>query len=261
VTSRAAAAAETCELLHWDTEHFGIRVARVRAQRLDPTSVDEVLAWAASHEIACLYLLADSSHPETLQLAASRGFRFVDVRLTLARGLDDPPPDPAAPGIILRPAVTEDEAALVALAAASHGDTRFYADGRFDPAAVESLYRTWMRGSLDGRMADFVLVAEATGQPLGYISGRTSREETLGSIELVGVSPPGRRLGVGRALVNAALGHFYRAGLSGTSVVTQGRNVAAQRLYQAGGFRTELVQLWYHRWADECSDRGGRPRG
>lgn len=261
MTSRAATAAETCELLHWDTEHFGVRVARVRAHRLDPSSVDEALAWAASRQIACLYLLADSSHPETLRLAASRGFRFVDVRITLGRRLDNLPPDPAPPGIVLRPAVTDDEAALVALAAASHDDTRFYADGRFDPGAVESLYRTWMRGSLDGRMADFVFVAEATGQPLGYIAGRTSREKAVGSIELVGVSAPGRRVGVGRALVNAASSHFQRAGLSSTSVVTQGRNVPAQRLYQACGFRTELVQLWYHRWADECSDGGGRPRG
>lgn len=261
MTSRAAAAAETCELLHWDTEHFGVRVARVRAHRLDPSSVNAALAWAASREIACLYLLADSSDPETLRLAASRGFRFVDVRVTLGRRLDDAPPDPAPPAIILRPAVAEDEAALVALAAASHDDTRFYADGRFGRGAVDSLYRTWMRGSLNGRMADFVLVAEATGEPLGYITGRMSREKTVGSIELVGVSPPGRRVGVGRALVNAALTHFRRAGLSSTSVVTQGRNVAAQRLYQACGFRTELMQLWYHRWADECSDGGGRPSG
>ena len=32
------------------------------------------------------------------------------------------------------------------------------------------------------------------------------------------------------------------------SVVTQGRNVAAQRLYQSAGFRTAAVQLWHHCW-------------
>jgi hypothetical protein len=30
--------------------------------------------------------------------------------------------------------------------------------------------------------------------------------------------------------------------------VTQGRNVAAQCLYQACGFRTALTQVVYHRW-------------
>jgi hypothetical protein len=31
-------------------------------------------------------------------------------------------------------------------------------------------------------------------------------------------------------------------------VVTQGRNYAAQRLYQRNQFRTCEVQLWYHKW-------------
>jgi len=31
-------------------------------------------------------------------------------------------------------------------------------------------------------------------------------------------------------------------------VVTQGRNLAAQRLYQRNGFVTASLQLWYHRW-------------
>ena len=32
------------------------------------------------------------------------------------------------------------------------------------------------------------------------------------------------------------------------TVVTQGRNLAAQRLYQGNGFVTASLQLWYHRW-------------
>ena len=31
-------------------------------------------------------------------------------------------------------------------------------------------------------------------------------------------------------------------------VVTQGGNVAAQRVYQHAGFRTARTELWYHRW-------------
>jgi hypothetical protein len=31
-------------------------------------------------------------------------------------------------------------------------------------------------------------------------------------------------------------------------VITQGRNVRAQRLYQRSGFVTASSQLWYHRW-------------
>ena len=31
-------------------------------------------------------------------------------------------------------------------------------------------------------------------------------------------------------------------------VVTQGRNVAAQRLYQKCGFASSSMEIWFHRW-------------
>jgi hypothetical protein len=30
--------------------------------------------------------------------------------------------------------------------------------------------------------------------------------------------------------------------------VTQGKNIAAQRLYQKNGFLIRDLQLWYHKW-------------
>jgi hypothetical protein len=39
------------------------------------------------------------------------------------------------------------------------------------------------------------------------------------------------------------------------TVVTQGRNLPAQRLYQSRGFRTQRLQVWHHLWLDEIVDR------
>jgi len=38
--------------------------------------------------------------------------------------------------------------------------------------------------------------------------------------------------------------------------VTQGSNIAAQRLYQRSGFLPKSVQLWYHFWPREQRDEG-----
>jgi dTDP-4-amino-4,6-dideoxy-D-galactose acyltransferase len=244
-------ATEPCELLPWDTEHFGVRVARVRTRRLDADGLDRILAWAAAHEVACLYLLADAQDSATWRLAASRGFRFVDLRMTLRRRLGRGKESPSGRDVGVRAARPGDEAALVEMARAGHVDSRFYADGRFDLRAVEALYERWLRGSLDGVLADAVLVAEASGVPAGYVTVRLDHEHGTGRIELLGVSRRWRSAGLGRSLVLAALDRFRDAGLEATSVVTQGRNVAGQRLYQACGFRTQLVELWYHRWSEE----------
>ena len=51
-----------------------------------------------------------------------------------------------------------------------------------------------------------------------------------------------------KALIAAALDWCEAEGAEEVAVVTQGRNVAAQRLYQRCGFVTQRLELWYHKW-------------
>ena len=69
-------------------------------------------------------------------------------------------------------------------------------------------------------------------------------------IGLVGMDPPvaGRRLG--RRMIYSVLNILVDRGVKTVNVVTQGRNYAAQNLYQSVGFRTKTTQLWYHKWMD-----------
>ena len=46
----------------------------------------------------------------------------------------------------------------------------------------------------------------------------------------------------------SALDWFATQGVEKVTVVTQGRNGAAQRLYQRCGFVTGSIHLWYHKW-------------
>jgi hypothetical protein len=39
-------------------------------------------------------------------------------------------------------------------------------------------------------------------------------------------------------------------GVPRATVVTQGRNVVAQRLYQSMGFKTSTLHCWHHLWFD-----------
>jgi ribosomal protein S18 acetylase RimI-like enzyme len=91
-----------------------------------------------------------------------------------------------------------------------------------------------------------VLVAEKEGAPAGYCT--CDLRDGGGSIGLLAVDPRWRRERFGTALVQSALDFFRASGAARTTVVTQGHNIASQRLYQRAGFVTSSIQLWYHRW-------------
>ena len=130
------------------------------------------------------------------------------------------------------------------IAKAAHRDSRFYADPNFKKSRCDALYRTWIRKSCGG-YADAVWVAELRGVPVGYVTCRL-REKSRGEIGLVGIAGKARGKGVGRRLVFEALRWLSRQGMKRASVVTQGRNTGAQRLYQRCGFLTRGVELSYH---------------
>jgi dTDP-4-amino-4,6-dideoxy-D-galactose acyltransferase len=253
MTARTDDALRDGELLAWDTEHFGFRVGQVRERRPNAARLRDAVTRADSASIACLYLLVDGWDDEVHRLAQRHGFRFVDIRLTLAQSVSVDGPIGAGADLTVRAPQSDDATKLASIATHGYWDSRFYADGRFEAAAVSRLYERWLVGSFDGSLADRVFIAEAGGEPVGYLTSKLDHVQRQGSIGLVGVSPGKRGEGIARALLASALREFAVRGMTTAAVVTQGRNVAAQRLYQASGFRTERVELWFHRWADEQS--------
>jgi len=159
------------------------------------------------------------------------------------------PETTTGPPVPVRPATAADLPRLRRIAAASHRDSRFYHDRHFDRRRCDALYAGWIETSC-ADPAGVVLVAAAAdpaGPPAGYVTG-TIGEDGAGRIGLFAVAADARGRGVGGALIAAVLDWFAGRGADPVSVVTQGRNVRAQRLYQRFGMRTRSVELWFHRW-------------
>jgi len=237
---------EPCQWLEWDSAFFGLRVARATIQQLDAQAAAQIEEWCQARRIDCLYFLAEAADGPTVRALENHSYRLVDIRLTLRRQLDKPVVLQTRPDISLAPAVPADVAALRHIARASHSDTRFYFDPNFDRASCDRLYETWIEKSCHG-YADLVLVARLHDQVAGYFSCHRL-DQTHGKIGLVAVAAAARGQQVGSAVLQAGLRWFWEQNLRHISVVTQGRNVAAQRLYQNHGFVTDQVELWYHRW-------------
>lgn len=242
-----------CEHLDWDSRFFGRRIARLNGPRLDQTRQDDplkdALDWCAAERVDCLYLLAESDDAATVELARRHGFALTDVRITFERTWREQ----ASPASFIRPAQPQDLPALKAIARASHTDTRFYYDSHFPRDLCDALYETWIENSCNG-FAQAVLVAEHNQTACGYVTCHLhndgpTHEAQLG---LIAVAEAQRGRGFGKALTHAFIHWAAQQGAARMTVVTQGRNIAAQRLYQQHGFLTQSLQLWFHYW--RCTD-------
>lgn len=239
--------------LPWDSEFFGVKIARLTVSRLTHAMAEEALAWSEENDVDCLYFLSDADDAETVTAAEDLNFRLVDIRLTLDRTVgpggvetSDVAGQHGSQHGTIRPHRSEDVQALRAIAGKSHHDSRFYFDPNFSEARCDALYETWIEKSCNG-YAERVFVVDVQGEAQGYISCHLPAEGE-GQIGLLGLAPQAQGKGLGQRLVNEALRWFATSGVKHVSVVTQGRNSNAQRLYQRCGFVTRQTQLWYHRW-------------
>lgn len=236
-----------CQYLPWDAEIFGRRIARVTQTRLNIEEMNQILAWCAANAIDCLYFLAESNDPDTVKLVERHGFNLVDVRITFERQLAEVAAlgNPILPHNI-RLSTPADIPFLKPIAKVSYRNARFYYDAHFPTAQCDAMHEAWIENSCRGYAAA-VLVADCENRPVGYITCHLP-EPLTGNIGLVGVSSAAQGRGLGKILVAAALQWFAAQGVNSVTVVTQGRNLKAQRLYQKCGFLTNAVQLFYHRW-------------
>jgi dTDP-4-amino-4,6-dideoxy-D-galactose acyltransferase len=242
------------ESLEWDSKFFGFEIGQIslRSAPQEQLSamagrVSATVGWADKNGPDCLYWLIDGGDAISSRAAEACGFHLVDVQMTFetklprGTGLDQ--------SLMARVRLVEpgDLPSLLALARRSHRDSRFFYDGNFGDDRCASFYEEWIKRGLR-RDSDVVFVAEHESQPAGYCVCHLPGDQ-IGNIGLIAVAPEYQRCSIGTALVSAGLGYFERSGMRCATVVTQGRNIASQRLYQRCGFVTRSMRLWYHRWS------------
>jgi len=206
--------------------------------------VPAILDWCSEHRIECLYFLAAADDPRTTRLAERNAFDFVDIRTTFERSLQDLPEE----SLDIRPARSDDLPLLKRISVQSFADSRFYYDLHFGRERCDELYAAWIERSCQG-YADCVLVADLNGEAAGFVTCSLGPSQA-GSIGLIAVDSKSQGCGIGQRLLASAFHYFRDHGMTSATVVTQGRNIRSQRLYQRCGFLTQSIGLWYHRWSE-----------
>jgi ribosomal protein S18 acetylase RimI-like enzyme len=121
---------------------------------------------------------------------------------------------------------------------------------RFIPATSETeAGYSWFLGTQLEKPNVAVLVADDDGEVVGYsyagVEGRDymSLRGPAGILYDVVVDPSRRNHGVGRQLVEAALGFLKNHGSTQVVLSTATHNDAAQHLFESVGFRRTMVEM------------------
>ena len=233
------------ERLAWDSDFFGLPVARLTAPALTGPSLAEAAAALRTADVALAYVMTEQA--VAAEEADAVGLVHRDAKTTFRRAVGEGLP--AVPGVVIREALAEsaaEVAALRALAVESGRVSRFAREERLPREKVAELYERWMDNPLSGSMGARVLVAEGDGGVAGMVT--VGERNGAADIGLIAAAPAARGRGVGRALVGAALAWGREAGLAEATVVTQGHNREACALYERCGYHAAEVVQVYHLW-------------
>jgi len=227
--------------LPWDSHFFGINIASINGSKLDKELLEEVFRLSAELGIELLYFECEVGDRESLRTAESGGFNLVDTRLRFIKTLERQVCSLRS----VRKASIEDGDELGELASALYKDSRFYFDENISNEKCDQMYRQWIINSLHG-FENIVLLMEEDRKPAGFISGKYNAH--FGDIGLVGVGERFAGRGIGSALLQAIECEFAVKRMKYSRVLTQARNIPAQRLYAKNGYKVERLTHYYHRW-------------
>jgi GNAT superfamily N-acetyltransferase len=242
--------------LPWDSEQFGFAAARLEiapgafGEGADThgfeRGVDEALLSCRSAGIRHLTARVDIAELGAIHALQTAGFELLDGIQTMERpvGEDGMGSDVR---VRVRRARPGDEDEVLAIAESAFVHDRFHADASLAPGVADRVHRAWARNCCRGSEADVVLVADGAGTIAGFVTCKLASGSNNGVIGLVATRAGARRTGAGRAMTMRALEWFRDRGAVRATVGTQLANIAAARLYQSCGFRTQAVSLTFRR--------------
>jgi hypothetical protein len=130
-------------VLTWDSDFFGIPIARIDLTAGDAAAIAAAEGEAADAGITCLYGELDPCAADAIDLVQRLGYRLMEVALELEHPTNvvhDPPPTTSR----VRAGSVEDIPALAEHIAAAATWSRYAVDPRFGLSAAVTMHRAWV---------------------------------------------------------------------------------------------------------------------
>lgn len=235
--------------LDWDSDFFGFGVGRLTGSIASTAALADALQDSAKQGFQLVYGQCDHADTNSHQRCLEAGGRFVDAKRTYSLSLKKIPAT-NAPTPLRADDSENTRAILTSLAWQSAEYSRYRVDPDMPHDSWRRMYSTWMKNSLNGKLADAVLVERETENQGGRIIGMVTinQRSDVGEIGLLSVDENYRGLGLGRRLLNSAATLCRSSGCSRIQVVTQGANLPACRAYERAGYQLVDEKHIFHFW-------------
>lgn len=239
--------AELIIKLEWDSNFWGFPVAYLSSRYLTESVVNRIKRVVKRDNIRLVEYPCNCHDSRSVKIAEKNGFHFTDIRMTFEKKLENKNERTTDQSIIFGKAKKEDIEILKQISSNLYKDSRYFFDENFDRKKVNEFYMGWVEKAVLGQFDDECWCFYDKGIPLGFCTIKY-HIENLASIGLFGMAKNYQGRGLASLLLNMVFNYLVDSGRKKLLVVTQGRNYAAQRLYQKSGFVTKSTELWYHKW-------------
>jgi len=247
--------------LEWDTIQLGFKtgfisfVFKQDFKDLEIYDLDEVFDILKQTIIDLNYnytiIRLNTNEVQLIQYMENIGFNIIDTVVTFSALIEEVNDSITMDDqkVQIRTVKGHDLTQLQSIAKEIFTLDRFHKDPVINKESADNLYKKWIENSCLKIVVSEVMVAEINGEIVGFItckfnnSNKDNGNSTTGIIDLVGVSKSVQGMGIGKILVNGAIGWFKNKKIATVKVGTQLINIPAIRLYQNMGFVIEGSQF------------------
>lgn len=234
-------------LLKWDTEFWGYPVSLITTRILSDSIIYRTNLFIKKNKIKLTQYLCNCHDNYSVDCAEKYNYKFKDIRLTFKKVLNLNLLGKKASDSKFRKATIKDFKILKKLSVSIYKNSRYYFDSNFNLKKVQDFYDQWLYKAINNSYDNECLIYCVKKKPVSYCTLRYIDNETA-IIGLFGVGKKYSGKGYGKKLMNEVAIFLKAKRFKKIVVVTQGRNLKAQRFYQKEGFLIDNTELWYHKW-------------
>jgi len=233
------------QILDWDTDFFGVTVARITEPDLNEQELSEILSELKGKGVDLVYWPSSRKIEEVL--VKQYGGILADKKTTFAIDLGSLNYEKCISTDIVEAFTQSMRISDIQDLAIQSGEySRFVVDEKIPREKFVGLYNIWINRSLSKEIAEEVLVIRDGKRVVGMVT--LGNKNGRGDIGLVAVDRNYRGKQYGQKLVHASQRWFIDSGYEFGQVVTQAANIPACNLYKKCGYSVEAVEYFYHFW-------------